>query len=50
MEVTVFLVIFLFSVAVIGILPYAVTLIVLMFILLLFPELVFVPMEFFTAK
>ncbi len=39
-----------FERAVMGILPYAVTLIVLMFILLLFPELVIVPMEFFTAK
>lgn len=36
-----------FERAVLGILPYALSLIVLMFILLIFPQIVLVPMEFF---
>ncbi|MBO8416540.1 MAG: TRAP transporter large permease subunit, partial [Proteobacteria bacterium] len=39
-----------FERAVLGILPYALSLIVLMFILLIFPQIVLVPMEFLTSK
>ena len=39
-----------FERAVLGILPYAGILIILMFILLIFPDIVIVPMEFLTAK
>lgn len=39
-----------FERAVIGILPYALTLIVLMFLFLIFPDLILVPMQFLTAK
>lgn len=39
-----------FERAVLGILPYALSLIVLMFLLLIFPQIVLVPMEFLTSK
>ena len=39
-----------FERAVLGILPYAGILIVLMFILLIFPDIVIVPMEYLTAR
>ncbi len=39
-----------FERAVLGILPYALALTVLMFIMLIFPEIILVPMEFLTAK